>query len=292
MKTKILGTGLTGLVGSRIMELLGDEYDFEKVSYEDGVDITNKDQVEKAILESETEIVLHLAAKTDVDGCEEDKTLGIEGAAWQINVAGTQNIVEACKKTGKKIIYISTDFVFDGNKDFYTEEDLPNPINWYAQTKYEGEKIVQRSGLTYLICRIAFPYRAQFSVKKDFMAAIREKLEKGEEISVVEDEIVTPTFVDDLAYALDFLIKKEAVGFYHVVGSSFHTPVEAAQLVAKTFDLDISLINKISRKEYYQNRAPRPFSLRLKNDKLTKLGFKMKTFSQGLKIIKGQISKS
>ncbi len=275
------------------MELLKDRYEFEKISYEDGVDITNKSQVEEAILKSDAEIVLHLAAKTDVDGCEKDKVLGVEGDAWKINVEGTRNIVEACQRSNKKIIYVSTDFVFDGKQqNSYSEEDQPNPINWYAQTKFEGEKIVTSSKIPYLVCRIAFPYRAFFAGKKDLITAIREKLQNGEKISVIEDEVVTPTFVDDIAFALDQLIKLKVVGVYHMVGSSFHTPFEIAKMVANAFNLDKSLIGRTAREEYYRNRAPRPFSLAIKNDKLTKLGFQMKTFSQGLKIIKEQISKS
>lgn len=294
-KVKILGTGLTGLVGSRIVELLSDQYEFENLSYENGVDITHKDQVEKIVVDSLTGVILHLAAKTDVDGCEKDKLLGINGDAWKINVEGTKNLVEACQKTGKKIIYISTDFVFDGNPptgepsvNGYTEEDAPHPINWYAQTKYEGEKIVQASSFPFLICRIAFPYRASFVGKKDFVAAIRAKLANKEKIAVVEDEFVTPTFIDDLAFAIDLLIKNNCTGIYHLVGSSFHTPVEAAEMVAEAFGLDKNLIGKTTRREYYQDRAARAFSLKLKNDKLTKSGFKMSTFKEGLEKIKKQ----
>ena len=282
---------MTGLVGSRIVELLSDRYEFESISYEKGIDITNKEQVEKIVIDSSAGVVLHLAAKTNVDGCEKDKLLGINGDAWKINVEGTRNLVEACKKTGKKIIYISTDFVFDGNPPAggYAEEDTPNPINWYSQTKYEGEKIVQSSLIPFLICRIAFPYRTNFLGKKDFVAAIRAKLENKEKISVVEDEFVTPTFIDDLAFAIDLLMKNNCTGIYHLVGSSFHTPVEAAEMVADAFGLDKNLIGKTTRKEYYQGRAPRAFSLKLKNDKLARLGYKMLTFEEGLKKIKEQI---
>lgn len=291
-KTKILGTGLTGLVGSRIVELLSDQYEFENLSYENGIDITNKDQVEKIVVDSPAGVVLHLAAKTDVDGCEKDKPLGINGDAWKINVEGTRNLVEACEKSGKKIIYISTDFVFDGKNPpvgGYSEEDLPKPINWYAKTKHEAEKLVQSSSMPSLICRIAFPYRANFVGKKDFVAAIRAKLENKEKIAVVEDELVTPTFIDDLASAIEMLIKNNCTGVYHLVGSSFHTPVKAAEMVADTFALDKNLIEKITRKEYYEGRAPRAFSLKLKNDKLTKLGLKMLTFEEGLEKIKSQL---
>lgn len=109
---KILGTGLNGLVGSRIVELLKDKYEFENLSLSTGVDITDRNIVLEKIKSSDAEVVLHLAAKTDVDGCELDKPLGEKGEAWKINVKGTQNIADGCLKFNKKLIYISTDFAF------------------------------------------------------------------------------------------------------------------------------------------------------------------------------------
>ncbi|MGH7246392.1 MAG: SDR family oxidoreductase, partial [Candidatus Levyibacteriota bacterium] len=141
--TTIIGTGISGLVGSRITELLSADFSFEEISRSTGIDITDNRSVLQKISSSNSPFVLHLAAKADVDGCELDKPLGVNGDAWKINVIGTKNIADACLQTGKKLLYISTDFVFDGEKaDGYTEEDMPNPINWYAETKYEGEKIV------------------------------------------------------------------------------------------------------------------------------------------------------
>src|SRR3989344_7835855 len=172
---KILGTGLRGLVGWRVVELLQDRYEFE---YSD-IDLTDREEIGNKIKSSSAQIVLHLAAKTDVDGCEKDKVLGENGDAWKINVVGTKNVADACLETNKKLIYISTDFVFDGEKESYTEEDIPNPINWYAETKYEGERIVQSLSNPWIILRIAYPYRASFT-KNDFFRAILGRLQKGE----------------------------------------------------------------------------------------------------------------
>jgi len=96
-----------------------------------------------------------------------------------IKCFGTQNIIAACQKANKKIVYISTDFVFDGKKRVYSEKDDPAPINWYARTKYEGEKLIQASGLDYIIARIAYPYRAFFE-RNDFVRVLITKLEKSE----------------------------------------------------------------------------------------------------------------
>lgn len=293
MKIKIIGVGITGLVGSRIVELLEDEFDFINVSIETGADITSPKTLVDPIEKSEAQIILHLAAKTDVDGCEKDKAKAKSGAAWRINVTGTENIINAAKKKNKKIIYISTDFIFDGENPpagGYTEADKPNPKNWYAQTKYEGEKHITASGLPYVIVRIAYPYRAEFEIKKDFVRAIKEKLTSNQKVSALTDHILTPTFIDDIAYALKTLIENNASGIYHVVGSSHLTPFEAATKIAEIFNLSPTLIEKTTREVYFSERAFRPFQLALKNDKIRKLGVKMRGFEEGLQEVKRQLT--
>lgn len=288
---KILGTGLDGLVGSRIVDLLSYKYEFENFSISTGLDITNRDVVLERIKNSDAQIVLHLAAKTNVDGCELDKSLGEKGDAWKINVEGTRNVADACLTANKKLIYISTDFVFDGEKEVYSEEDIPNPINWYAKTKYEGEKIVQKLKIPWIIARISYPYRAKYE-KVDFARAILGRLKDGLPVAAITDQIFTPTFIDDIAFAIDTLIQKEERGMFHVVGSQHLSPYEAALMIADTFNFDRKDIRKTTRSEYFEKRAYRSFQLALKNDKIEKLGLKMRTFEEGLKEIKKQISNS
>lgn len=304
---KILGTGLTGLVGSRIVELLNNAYEFEFINLENGVNILDKKSVYNAVSASESSVLIHMAAKTNVDGCELDKKrdkeiLGLktqnekeslwvkEQTAWAINVFGTQNIVEACRAFNKKIIYVSTDFVFNGQKKSYSEDDSPDPINWYAKTKYEGEKLVQNSGLDWIIIRPAYPYRAFFE-RNDLVRSLISKLQKKEQLSMITDHIMVPTFIDDIANALDVLIQKEEIGIFHVVGSQKITPYELALKVAKEFDLDTTLISKTTRSQYFVTKAPRPFCLNLKNDKINNLGAEMLSVDAGLREIKNQLEK-
>lgn len=302
---KILGTGLTGLVGSRFTELLDSAHEFDHINLENGINILDKDSVFKAISSSNASVVMHMAAKTNVDGCELDKKrdkeiLGFnnvddrerawvkEQTAWAVNVFGTQNIVDACKKTSKKIVYISTDFVFDGTKKSFSEESDPNPINWYAKTKYEGEKVVQQSGADFLIVRLAYPYRALFE-RNDFVRGIIARLQKGEGLSMITDHVMVPTFIDDLVNALDVLIRTEQQGIFHVVGSQKITPYDAAMGIASVFELDHSLISKTTRQEYFAGKAPRPFCLYLKNDKISRIGIEMSTFDKGIREVKNQM---
>lgn len=305
---RILGTGLSGLVGSRVVGLLADKYEFENVSLSTGTDITNRDQVIEKIKSSASPVVIHFAAKTNVDLCEKDKerdteileykdikkqeeAFNREKTAWGINVFGTKNIVEACQASGKRIIYISTDFVFNGKNspaNGYAAEDIPDPINWYGETKYQGEKIIQSLDAFWAIVRIAYPYRAFFQ-RTDFVRSIIDKFRKGENLSIVIDHIMTPTFIDDIVKALDFFIKNEKQGIFHVVGSQALSPYEAALLISRIFGFDSSMVTKISRDKYFTNRAPRPFCLKLRNDKIGQLGVEMKTFKEGLQEVKKQI---
>ena len=286
---KILGTGLTGLIGSKIVEILGDKYEFENLSRSSGVDIINQNEVSERIKASDAQLVLHLAAKTNVDRCEMDRNLEQNGETWKVNVDGTRNVANTCEQTGKKVIYASTDFVFDGTKDLYFETDIPNPKNWYAQTKYEGEKIIQELETPWIIARIAYPYRANFK-KPDFFRAILNKLKEGESVVGVADHIFTPTYVDDIATALDVLITGNSEGIFHVVGSQSLSPYDAANMIADEFDLDKSKIQRTTRSEFFKGRANRPFQLALENAKITKLGVRMRTFEEGLKEIKLQLS--
>lgn len=291
-KKPVASIGLNGLFGTRITELLSDKYVFTNFSRETGFNVADPSTM-SALEQNSSDVVLLLAAKTDVDGCEMDKAMGEEGDAWKINVEGTRNVVASCKKANKKLIYISTDFVFSGEKapgKGYSEDDMPGPINWYGKTKYEGEKIVQESGLPYLILRPAYPYRAAFGKKKDFVRAIMARLENGQEVKAISDHYFTPTFIDDFALALDVLLAKEQTGIFHVVGSETLTPYEAALQIADVFGYDKSLIQPVTRDVYFAGKAPRPFNLELKNDKITQLGVTMLRFREGLEIVKSQMS--
>lgn len=288
---KIFIIGGSGLVGSRIVELLGKDYDFQNLSIETGTDITRPETLEEVKYYKGNAVVLHLAAKADVDGCEKDKALAEQGDAFKINVLGAKNVADACKETNKKLLYISTDFVFDGKNPpagGYTEEDKPNPLNWYGQTKYLAEEFVKASGVPYVIIRIAYPYRKEFPLKKDFVHAILDRLNSNQEVTAVVNHWMTPTFIDDIAVAIDKLIRTNSTGIFHVVGSEPITPFDAAMTIASTFHLNPHLINKTTLSEYFKDRALRPSNLTINNDRIRKLGVKMKTFEEGLEKVKGE----
>ena len=282
----IIGTGLSGLVGSRVAELLSKKYSFTNLSLETGIDITKPGVAAQHIAASAAPWVFHFAAMTDVDGAEKERSLGEASVSWKVNVLATNYVAEAAKASGKKLLYISTDFVFDGTKGGYTEEDAPNPQGWYAVTKFEGEKIVSRNA-KHLIIRIANPYAAN-PIRPDFIHKIMGRLSASEPVTAPDDQVFIPTFVDDVALAIDALVAKDAQGLYHVVGSSALSPFAVSQKIADLFGWNKDLISPIAFSRFFAGRAPRPFSAALKNDKITKLGVHMSSFDTGLKTMKTQ----
>lgn len=275
---KIALTGADGLVGSRIVELLGREFQFIPLPQAQ-MDITNAEAVGTVLQNLDFDLFLHLAAYTNVPQAEKEKDL-----ALKINRDGTKNVFEAVTAKNKKFIYISTDFVFDGNNPPYIEDSIPNPISAYAVSKYEGEKIVRDRAM---IVRISYPYRAAFEKKRDFFRTFKTYLEQKKPLTMITDSLMTPTFIDDIALGLGHLIKNFTLEVFHLVGADSLSPYDAALKVADQFNLDRSLIGQTTYGEYIKGKAPLP---KLGEIKSSKNNFwKMKTFEEGLEEIIKQL---
>lgn len=275
---KIALTGADGLVGSRIIELLKNDFEFIPLPQR-SMDITDQAQVDSALKDLDFDIFFHLAAYTNVPGAETNKEL-----CFKINCDGTKNVFEAVQKKQKKFVYISTDFVFDGVKPPYDESSIPNPVGVYASSKFEGEKIVKDQAM---IVRISYPYRAEFELKKDFFRTFKYYLENNKPLSMINDSIMTPTFIDDIAFGLKYLFNNYKPEIYHLVGSEYLSPYEAAVKVAESFGLDRSLIGKTTYEEYIKGKARLPQFASIRSNKNT--FWKMRTFSEGLEEIKKQL---
>ncbi len=288
---KIIGTGLNGLIGSKIVELLSDKFSFENISRSTGVDITNFESVNKSISSSDASIVIHLAAYTDVKLAEIERDLKEKSMAWIINVEGTKNVARACEENGKRLIHFSTDMVIGGDKmpeDGFDEDAEYNPLSWYAQTKCEAEKEIRKISTPWAIIRTAYPYRSAFE-KLDFVRLFIDMMENKKSISALIDRIISPTFIDDIPKALDVLIKSESLGIYNVAGSQILSIYDCALIISKVFNLDPSLVRESTRDKFLVGRPPEPFSSALNNDKIKKLGVSMHTFEEGLSILKEQL---
>lgn len=293
MKTKILGTGFSGLVGSRIVELLKNKFEFEDLALNKGFDVTQKDTLEPKISSSSASILIHLAAFTDV-GAAWKENGNKEGLCYKINVEGTRNIASLCAKYHKFLIHFSTDFVFDGEKDEpYFEDDKPNPIDWYGKTKYWAEQEVQNSGSKFCIVRIAYPFRANYPLKADLIRQLIEGLKSRTLYPMFVDKIITPTFIDDISTGLKKIVRTQPQGIYHLTGVSFISHYELAQKVAQTFGLDETLVKAGSLAEYriaHPEARPYPRCLKIASVKAQKeLGITMLTIDEALSEIKRQM---
>lgn len=275
---KIAITGANGLIGSRIIELLEDDFQFIPLSQKE-MDITNINQVKSVLKNLNFDFFLHLAAYTNVAGAETNKDL-----CYKINVEGTKNVFEEVLNKKKKFIYISTDFVFDGKNPPYFEDSIPNPAGVYGNSKYQGEKIVENQAM---IIRISYPYRASFERKRDFFRTFKTFLEEKKPLSMITNSLMTPTFIDDIAFGLKYLIKNYSSEIFHLVGSQALSPYQVAILIAEKFNLDKSLIGKTTYEEYIKNKPglPQYADIRTKKNHF----FKMKNFEEGLYQIKKQL---
>lgn len=291
-KTTIIGSGLSGMVGSRFMEIFGSEFDFINLDLTNNIDITNPVQVDQALSQHPSTTVIHLAAFTDVSKAYQE-TGNKQRRVYQVNVLGTQNIANACRKYNHYLIHISTDFVFDGKNppdNGYTEKDQPHPIEWYGQTKLWAEEAVKNSGCQFVICRLSFPFRSHFPQKLDLVRNILEKLKSSSLHPMFTDQIITPTFVDDICQALKIFIEKKPQGIYHVVGSTFLSPLELAKKIAAIFDIKAD-IKSISFKDFLKaDPRPRQQYLRISNAKLkADFGIEVKDIDSALLEIKNQL---
>ncbi|AKM79501.1 MAG: dTDP-4-dehydrorhamnose reductase [Candidatus Beckwithbacteria bacterium GW2011_GWB1_47_15] len=295
-KSLILGTGLSGLVGSRVVELLSSQYDFVNLDLATGIDITDKSQVDRVIsAHPEAHGLIHLAAFTDVSKASQQKG-DREGLVYQVNVVGSQNIARVAAERKLYLIHVSTDFVFDGKNPppgGYTEEDSTHPIEWYGQTKLMAEEAVRKSGAPAAIVRIAFPFRSHFASKLDLVRSIIDKLKTDSLHPMFADQTIIPTFIDDIATALKVFLDKKPSGTYHLVGSSGLSPFDLAQKIKTTFNLP-GTIKQGSFKDYAKtDTRPRQQYLKLSNAKLKRdLGVTMSTIDQALSTLKQQLSSS
>lgn len=287
---KIFVTGGAGLLGTKLIEIGKREFEvFSSVRNlikSEGCnfvqfDITERNKVFDALERIKPDIVFHTAAITDVDYCETHHK-----EAWDINVNGTRNIAEACQKNNIKMAYISTDYVFDGINGPYTENDVPNPINFYGRTKLEGENIVKELK-NFIIIRSTVLYG--WHNKENFLTWVIKNLKENKKINVVNDQYGTPTLADNCAEALISLFKGEKTGIYNVSGKDLVNRFSFALKIAEKFGLDKNLINPISTKELKQPAA-RPMRAGLIVNKIEEnLNIKMLKIKEALDIVKSQM---
>jgi len=292
---KILLTGANGFLGQYLLlqllaqghELIatgrGDcripynkENEFQYIS----MDFTDPFDVHDVFEKYKPEIIIHAGAMTTVDDCEQQ-----QWQAYLDNVEGTVTMLINAEEQKSFFIFISTDFVFDGEKGSYPEEDIPNPVNFYGKTKSEAEDAVKEYEYDWAIVRTSLVYGKPIAGRGNILTVVKEKLERGEKYSVVDDQVRSPTFVEDLATGIVSIIDKRARGIYHISGADVLTPYQMACKTADHLGLDKSLIKKVTAADFSQP-AKRPFKTNLIIDKARKeLGYNPVSFDEGLQKI-------
>lgn len=293
-KMKILVTGANGLLGQTITrQLLEKKYDVvatgrgpdraevtpSAASYYKSIDITDGPAIEQYILDQKPTVIVHAAAMTQVDQCELHKQ-----ECYNINVTATRFIIDAAKAVGARFIFVSTDFIFDGNAGPYKEDDEPAPVNYYGSTKLVAEKAVMESGLDYAIARTILVYGVVPATgRSNIIGFVRDSLQANKPIKMVTDQVRTPTYVEDLARGIILIIEKNGKGIYHLSGEDLMTPYDIAVETAKFYGLNEALISKSTSDEIKQP-AVRPPKTGFDISKAKKeLGYKPTSFKDGLK---------
>lgn len=285
---KILITGGSGLLGSATAALFKDYYR-TFITYTDNkvfiegceayrLDITNKEEVFKVIGAIQPDFIMHTAALVGVGICENNKEL-----AYDINVNGTRHIAEAADKFNSRIAHISTDYVFDGKKGMYKETDKPNPLNYYAKTKLEAEKLINKN---HAIIRTSIYGWNVIKERKNFATFILEGLENSKKINIFEDQYNTLILANNLAEALKEIVDKNKKGIYNIGGSERQSKYEFALKLADVFELNKSLINPITIDDA-EDKAQRPPDISLDSTKAKKeLNVKLLNIEEGLELMK------
>lgn len=298
-------TGSNGLLGQKLVYTLLKRSDCEIIATSKGenrlktkegyvyrsLDIVNKAEVEKIVKEYLPDTVINTAAMTNVDACETDKK-----GCWDLNVTAVKNIVDVLEDIKSEnyhpqLIHLSTDFVFDGKNGPYQEDDIPNPLGYYALSKLESEKITRASTLKWAIVRTIIVYGVTDNLgRTNIVLWAKEALTKGQEMNVVDDQFRSPTLAEDLAEACILIAFKNATGIYHISGKEIMSILELVYSVADFFKLDKSHVKPVKSAELNQPAKRPPKTGFIITKAIRELGYNPHSFKEGLQLVAGQLA--
>ena len=263
---RILVTGANGLVGTKVLErLLQDRTDEPLAAYHQNrtneylgdvpfwwLDTTSAEDVERVLDAARPDAVVHAGAFTNVDGAERDRDL-----AWASNAEATGILARACAARGTRLVYLSTEYVFDGTAGPYRETDPVNPLGWYAKTKEAGEQAVIAAGGSWAIARTTVVYGYAPHVRSNFVLWLVAKLRAGKRVPIVEDQVGSPTLAENLAEMVIALARSRENGIFNTAGADVISRLDFSRQIAATFGLDASLMDPTTTAALSQ-AAPRP----------------------------------
>ena len=287
--------GASSMVASRFCDLAKNHLALVKgdLNGKISIDITREKSVSDFFKNHKFDWVFLFSAFTDVDEAEKQRS-SKSGLCWKINVEGVKNVVSECKKNKKNLLFISTDFVFDGARGPYDENspqggDL-DKVSWYGITKLEAEKLIGKNLNKYIILRISYPFRGPFKEKDDQVKRILRLYDAGNLYPMFSDQTITPTFIDDLAPAISILINKNQNGIFHLASPRTTNHFEFAKKVLEIFGREPAKLEKGSIVDFLKNPSatPRPINAGLKVEKLIKLGFLPTDWEKAIEVVFSQ----
>ncbi|MEZ4774109.1 MAG: SDR family oxidoreductase [Bacteroidia bacterium] len=299
MQKRIILTGSNGLLGQKIVPLLADRLNVSLMAtsiginrhplregYEyESVDLLDFDRWKEVFHDFRPTHIIHTAAITNVDQCEDNRTL-----CDSVNVGAVENLVNLCREYGTRMVHISTDFVFPGDAGPYKEKDATGPVNYYGQSKLLAEHLILESGIPYAILRTMLLYGITPGMSRtNIVLWAKKSLEEEMPIRVVNDQFRCPTLAEDLASASVTAVMRNAGGLYHVSGAEMMPMHELVYRVADFWKLDKSLITEVSSESLNQKakRPPKTGFIILKAQ--TELAYNPHSFEQGLHLLDQQM---
>jgi dTDP-4-dehydrorhamnose reductase len=298
---KILLTGSNGLLGQKLVALLHHAPGVELIATARGanrlaatypaltfvpLDVTDAEQVGQVLGQHRPTHVIHTAAMTQVDECEQN-----QAACWTQNVTAVEHLAAACAQLDVHLTHLSTDFIFNGTEALLSEEAQPDPISHYGASKLAAEQAVQRTaGLRWAIARTVLVYGTTLAGgRSNLVLWVYNSLRNQQKIKVVADQWRTPTLAEDLAQGCWLLAQQSARGIFHVSGRELLTPYQMAHQVAAVFQLDATLLEQVDSQTFTQP-ARRPPRTGFRIDKAEQeLGYQPHTFAEGLALVKRQL---
>ena len=299
-KIKILVTGSNGLLGQKLTDLLIEDESIELIATARGsnrhpvsdisgkyqyieLDITENECVKEVLLEVNPQIVIHTAAMTQVDDCEFEKEMCV-----RLNIDCVEHLAKLSSDLGFRLIHLSTDFIFDGTKPMYTEEDLANPLSYYGWSKLEAEKKVIKFSNNYAILRtvLVFGKVADMS-RSNIMLWSYNTLKDKKPAKVVFDQFRTPTLAEDLAMGCKLAALSSEIGIFNIAGKDYLSIYELVQKIAKMYGFEMNNIEKVSSSQLSQPARRPPITGLDINKARNLLGYEPHSLEEGIRICLG-----
>ncbi|KJS07082.1 MAG: dTDP-4-dehydrorhamnose reductase [Flavobacteriales bacterium BRH_c54] len=298
---KILITGSNGLLGQKLVTLLANKEGITLLATSKGanrinntngyqyqsLDITNELEVAAIFNTFKPDTIINTAAMTNVDSCE-----SLQKECWELNVTAVEYLIKYAEKHQAHLIHLSTDFIFDGKNGPYKETDQANPLSYYGKSKLAAEKLVQQANTKWSIVRTIIVYGvAENMSRSNIVLWAKQALEKGDPLTIVDDQFRSPTLAEDLAMGCWLIAEKQATGVFHLSGKDLMSIIELVYRVANFYGYDKSNVQPIKSSSLNQAAKRPPKTGFILDKAINELGYNPCSFEEGLAIIDEQLKR-